>query len=88
MAVNHSKSFVASLTPNHRNALRVLIATELKQLRYELQMSNVTVMDANDRKLALAKQGRTIELFPDHLRKPMVVDLKPESKSVDLGDVL
>ncbi|MGB8064713.1 MAG: VWA domain-containing protein [Candidatus Sulfotelmatobacter sp.] len=71
MAVNHSKSFVASLTPNLRNALRVLIATELKQLRHELQMSNVAVMDENDRRLALAKQGRTIELFPDHMTDSM-----------------
>ncbi len=88
MAVNHSKSFVQSLSPNLRNALRVLIATELKQLRYELQMSNVAVMDENDRKIALAKQGRTIELFPDHMQKPMVVDIQPGSRSLDLGDVL
>lgn len=64
--MNHSKSFVQSLTPNLRNALRVLIATELSNLRHELQMSNVAVMSEHDRKLALAKQGRTIELFKDH----------------------
>jgi hypothetical protein len=82
---NHSKAFVASLTANHRNALRVLITTELKQLRHELQMSNVAVMSEEDRKLALAKQGRTIELFPEELRRPMVVDLKPLDMHVEVS---
>lgn len=81
---NHSKSFVASLTPNHRNALRVLITTELKQLRHELQMSNVAVMSEEDRKIALAKQGRTIELFPEEMRQPVIVDLKPMDMHVEV----
>lgn len=88
MSYDHSKQFVDSLTPNQRNALRVLIVTELRALRHALQMSNVVELTEADRKIALAKQGRTVELFPPELRAPSVVDLKPESVSRDLGGVL
>jgi len=74
----HAKDFVKSLTPSQKNALRVLIVTELKSLRHELQMSNVAVMTEGDRRVALAKQGRTIELFPETMRRPQVVNVHVE----------
>jgi hypothetical protein len=86
LAKRHYKDFVRSLNHNQRNSLRVLLSFQdgANHLRAELNVKHT--ISKEHHATGLARAGRTAELFPQ--QKPMVVDLKPESKSVDLGGVL
>jgi hypothetical protein len=79
MAVNHSKAphyhhshagqFVATLTASQKNSLRLLLAKDAAaDLHYLIGVQKAVTRAVTDaeHKLALARAGRTAELFSDH----------------------
>lgn len=79
MATSHYKDFVASLKPAQRNSLRVLLSFEEgpKHLRAELKITKLIKREQHA--TGLARVGRTIELFPEHLHKKLATNLHPEA---------
>ena len=65
----HADYFLQQLNANERNALRAILLTErgLDDLRHALGIKRVRVVTENERRTALAEQGRTAELFKKRL---------------------
>jgi hypothetical protein len=66
---SHAGQFVATLTAGQRNSLRLLLAKDAAaDLHYLLGVQKAVTRAVSDaeHKMALAKAGRTAELFSDH----------------------
>jgi hypothetical protein len=91
MAVHHSKShaaeFVKILSRRGRNALRVILAHSNgpEELCRALGTHAVPVVTENERKTGLARSSRTIDLFPESMRKPVSADLKAIDLTEEAG---
>jgi hypothetical protein len=85
-ASTHYKHFVDSLTINQANALRVLLSFQdaPKHLRAALNVKNTVSIE--DHRTGCARRGDTIRLFPEHMQKPVMVDLNPGSRSITVSD--
>jgi hypothetical protein len=72
-------AFCKSLDRNQANHLRVILSMShgADRLRSELGTQKTPILDEADARTGAARRGRTIDLFPDHLKRPGAANIVP-----------